>query len=314
MKWLATNLFDFETEETLGQRVVFYTLEAFLVAFTIKFCWEWASYVQNVAGIAYPVGLARYIDLSFMLQNGIAFVNAALVTGLCLLGVTRKGPTWAYLAALVLAHVQYATRYSFGKIGHGSNLVGMGLLGLAVAVIVFQDEQLRRRFTMGFVYLFTGLAYTLAAVAKLIGTGPSWPSAKHLLMWMHERQVDVLASYGSFEWNPLQEIVLEHLTLGTVLLAFGLLVELCGVLVWWRKSRYLILPLLVGMHVGIALTMNIYFDAFVYELMIIGLPWAAGIDRLNALRKQVRAEDPHIRHLKLFSSGSNTRSKGDTTR
>lgn len=314
MKWLAENLFDFKSEDTLGQRVVFYTLESFLVLFTIKFCWEWASYVQNVAGIAFPVGLARYVDLSFLLQDGVAYLNAALITGLCLLGFMRKGPDWAYLAALVLAHVQYATRYSFGKIGHGSNLVGMGLLGLALAMVVFQDEQLRRRYAMGFVYFFTGLAYTLAALAKLIGTGPNWPSAKHLLMWMYERQVDVLASVGSFEWNPLQEIILEYLPLGTLLLSFGLLVELCGILVWWRKTRYFVFPLLIGMHVGIALTMNIYFETFLYELVIIGIPWAAGIDRLHELRHHVLAGEPHVRHMKLFSSGSNNRSRGGTTR
>lgn len=280
---LAQNLFDYDAPHTAGQRILFRLLELFVVGFTISFCWEWAFYIdQRIETVLLPLGIAQYVDISFMFENGMALINAGGVTLLCLLGVLRIWPHLAYPAAVLLFHLQYVSRYCLGEISHGSNMVGISLVGFAVAMIFFDTEKLRKRFTFGYLYFFIGLGYTSAAFSKLIGTGPNWSDGRHLWMWIGERQVDTISKLGSFDPNLLQEFILADYRIGTAVLTFGLLTEFFGFLTWFRKTRYLILPAIIGMHIGIAIAMNIFFEAFTYQLVLLGLPWAAGIDRLLA--------------------------------
>jgi hypothetical protein len=210
----------------------------------------------------------------------VAVGNAALVTGLCALGFFRQ---WrpAYAIAILLFHLQYTARYSLGEISHGSNLVGMGILGLALALLLFDREMPRLRFLMGFLYFFIGLGYTSAAVCKLVATGITWPDGHHLLMWIAERKVDTISKLGAFDPNLLQELILQNYHWGTAVLAFGLLAEGLSFLMWYRRFRYPVVLVVLSMHIGIAITMNIFFAASTYLLVLIGVPWFRVIDRLR---------------------------------
>ena len=132
---------------------------------------------------------------------------------------------------------------------------------------------------MGFLYFFIGLGYTSAAVCKLIGTGITWPDGRHLLLWIAERKVDTISKLGGFDPNLLQELVLADYHWGTVILTFGLVTELLAFLMWWRRFRYPVVLLVVSMHLGILVTMNIFFAASTYLLLLLGLPWDRLIDR-----------------------------------
>lgn len=277
MSRLAHELFAFDHgDETVGQKIYFRLLELFIVGYTIKFCWEWAVYTRTIEEVLLPLGVANYLDVS-LLFGPLALVNAGTVTLLCVLGVFRW---WrpAYLGALLFFHLQYVARYCLGEISHGSNLIGLGLLGLGAAALTFQRPVHRRRFTMGFLVFFIGLGYTSAAFCKLIGTGLAWPDGRHLWMWIAERQVDVTSRLGASDPNALQELILGDVHVGTLVLLFGLLAELCGVLMWVRRFRRPVLLLIAGMHLGIAASMNIFFAASTYLLFLLGLPWAAAID------------------------------------
>lgn len=284
-RWLHTlahELFDFKSPETTGERIYFRVIELFLVFYALLFCWNWGLYIQqNVSSVLLPLGIAKHVDISFMFDHHLALVNAGLVTVLCGVGVFRL---WrpAYFVALLLFHLQYVSRYCLGEISHGSNLVGMGILGLGLAHLYFRTERYRRRFTLGFLYFFIGLGYTSAAVCKLIGTGITWPDGHHLLMWIAERKVDVMSKFGAFEPTMLQELVLQDYRFGTLFLTFGLLAELSGVLMWWRRYRYAVVLAVLGMHIGIFFTMNIMFHASTYLLVLLGLPWHRLIDRFRS--------------------------------
>jgi hypothetical protein len=240
-----------------------------------------------------PLGLAQYIDVSFMFDHHVALINAGLIALLLLLGLTRA---WrpAYAVALLLFHFQYVARYSLGEISHGSNLVGMGILLLGVAHLSFSDQTARRQFVWGTLYFFIGLGYTSAAVCKLVGTGIFWPDGHHLLMWIGERKVDVMSKFGTFDPNLLQEMVLQNYHWGTLFLLFGLIAEASSFLMWFRKYRYYIVMLVVSMHFGILLTMNIFFDASTYLLILLGLPWNRVLDTARAqLGRMVSSEPTH---------------------
>jgi hypothetical protein len=228
-----------------------------------------------------PLGLAQYIDISFMFDHNVAIGNAVLIAALLGVGFFRL---WrpAYALALLLFHFQYVARYCLGEISHGSNLVGMGVLVLGLAHLVYRDGSRRRRFTFGSLYFFIGLGYTSAAVCKLIGTGITWPSGRHLLMWIMERKVDTISKLGAFDPNLLQELVLQNYHWGTLFLLFGLVAEGASFLMWFRRYRYYVVMLVVGMHVGIVFTMNIFFEASTYMLLLLGLPWGRLVDGIFA--------------------------------
>ena len=50
---------------------------------------------------------------------------------------------------------------------------------------------------------------------------------------------------------------------------------------WFRKTRPYIATFLIGMHIGITLSMNIRFDAFVIELILLGYPWAIWLNKIR---------------------------------
>lgn len=271
------NLLDYEQEPTKGEVLHFKFFELFVIAYVIFFAWDWGPYIQQIGEVVLPLGIAQYIDISFMFNNGVSLINAALMTVFALLGFFRILPRYSYVIAFLCFHLHYVSRYSLGEISHGSNIIGMSFLALALSLLLFKDPKICRRFALGFTIFFVGLGYTSAGVSKLIGTGISWPEGSHLWLWIGERRVDVLSAGGAFSLNWIQELSLEYRWLATLSLLFGLLAEFFGFLFWFKKTRPYIATALIGMHIGIYLTMNIMFDVYIYELLILGFPWASWI-------------------------------------
>lgn len=279
MRRFAAQLFDFDRTESHGEYIVFRVLEAYIVACAISFAWAWGLEIRHMESVIMPLGIANYVDISFMFTHDVALISAAAITVTLALGFGSIKPGVMYSSAILLLHLQYVARFSLGTIAHGSHMTGMSLLGLAVAALAFARPESRRRFALGFIYFFVGLGYTLAAWSKLIGTGLHWPDGRHLWMWISERSIDMSSMFGAFEPNILQELILSDYRIGTVALLIGLVTEFFGFLMWFRKTRYIIIPALIAMHMGVTLTMNITFGIFMTQLMIIGVPWAILIDR-----------------------------------
>lgn len=276
---LYHNLFDFDREETAGEVIFFRLFELFVGYFTIRLAWDWGHYITRISDVVLPLGIANYIDVSFMFGNSLPLVNAGLIAALVVVGFFRWS-RYAYLGAFLLLHVQFATRFTLGEIPHSSNVLGMTLLGLALALVFFDDGRFRRRFTMGFTYFFLGLGYTLAAFCKLIGTGITWPDGRHLWMWINEKTIDATAKTGVIEYNWLQELALSDYWVATAMLAGSLIAELCAVLMWWKQFRTPMVLVVIGLHLGIFYIMNIMFMITLLELILLALPWAVWIERM----------------------------------
>lgn len=276
---LLRNLFDFDRPQTKGEIIFFKVFELFIVWAAIDLAWSWGAYILRISDVVLPLGIARYVDVTFMFDNQLSIVNAAIITGLLVAGFFRL-TNYAYVAAFLLLLLQYAARFSLGEIPHSSNMLGMTLLGLSLAMLVFSDDLHRRRFTLGFAYFFVGLGYTLSGLCKLIGTGISWPDGRHLWMWINEKGIDAFAKTGVLEFNLLQELALSAYPIATLFLTFGLLTELCAFLSWWKKFRMPVYIAVIGLHLGIYIVMNIFFTLSTVELIMLAFPWPAWLDWL----------------------------------
>jgi hypothetical protein len=275
------HLFGFEHPVTRAERYFFYAFELFIAVCTLKYAWGWALYVQQVSDVVLPLGIAQYIPISVLFQSWTAYGVAGLLTVCVGLGATR---TWryGYLAALVLLHVLFTARYSQGEIPHSSNVLGMTLMGLGLALAAFDAEKFRRRFTMGFAYFTLGLGYTSAAACKLIGTGPHWVDGRHLQLWIYEKSIDVFAATGSFNFTFVQEMALDAVWIATLFLVVGFVTESLAFTMWWPRFRIPVVLGVIGLHAGIYFSMRIVFTITTIEMILLALPWACIAERMLA--------------------------------
>lgn len=283
MRWadkLSYQLFEPGRDQTPGEVIFFKLFELFVIYYTIRFAWEWGIYTEfRNTEVVLALGLANYIDISIFFDNYLAIINAGFITIISIASFFRLGFRWQYMLVMVLLHVQYVARFSQGEIPHSQNLIGMAVLCFAIGAIFFPDKRQMPRFVMGSIIFFIGLGYTSAFFAKLIGTGINWYDGRHLWLWISEKSIDILSREGVYNPNFLQSMALQSTAVASVILLIGWLTELIGFTIWWEKLRPFTTTLLIGMHIGITMTMNIRFDAFVIQLFLIGFPWYILIDR-----------------------------------
>ncbi|MCC5940940.1 MAG: hypothetical protein JJU37_05305 [Balneolaceae bacterium] len=284
-KWyqkIGKNLFEPDRPVSSGELIFFKLFELFVVYYTIRFVWEWALYTQlrNVE-VVLPLGVANYLDVTLFFDHHIAPVLAAITTLLIIFCFFRYGPKWLYMVVLVLFHLLYVIRFSQGEIPHSQNLIGMSVFCFAVGAWFFPGKDRMPRFVLGSIIFFIGLGYTSAFFAKLIGTGIHWFDGRHLWLWISEKSIDILSRDGVYQPNFLQQLALNSTAVASVILLIGWFTELIGFTMWWKKLRPYTTTLLILMHFGITMVMNIRFDAFVMQLILVGYPWYLLIDRFT---------------------------------
>lgn len=277
---LLPNLFSFGENYSKGGKIHLTLFELFIAIYTIIYAWEWGLYILKISDVVLPLGIANYLDVSFFFGNSYALINAGIITICVLLSFFKNNLKWLYFLAFLLLHLQYVTRFSLGEIPHSSNLIGFSLLGLGLGGLFFKNAERKLYFAFGFTIFFVGLGYTSAAISKLIGTGITWVDGNHLWLWIAEKGVDVLSATGSFEYSFVQELALSSRFIATIILIIGIVTELIGLLMWWRKLRPYATLLIIGMHIGIYLSMNIFFLSFMIELVLIGFPWYAVFNKI----------------------------------
>jgi hypothetical protein len=272
--FFKNELFDPEREVTAGELLQFKLFELFIVVYVLLYSWSWGLYTQKFnEEVILSLGLANYIDISLFFDHYLSIIIAIAISILVLTTFFRVGNRWFYLIVMVLFHLQYVIRYSQGEIPHSQNLVGLSVLILAVGAIFFPTGKFFPRFVFGGVIFFIGLGYTSAFFSKLIGTGFHWFYGEHLWLWISEKSIDILSREGVYGTNLLQKLALQHVSVASLILLTGWFIELIGFTLWFKKWRPYTITLLIGMHIGITLTMNIRFDAFVMQLILVGYPW-----------------------------------------
>lgn len=278
---ILRNLFGDGSPMSTGEKIFFRIFEVFVLYASFQLAWTWANYTLKIQDVVLPLGIAEHIDISFMHGNLLPMYFAGALTLFCLLAFFRIGPSWLYLLSAVLFHFLYSARFSIGEIPHSANFVGLSLLAFGVGFISFKELDYRAPLTMGIIFFFMGFGYTTAAFSKLIATGFNWSDGRHLWMWMTEKSVDNLSKHGLHEFNWLQKMSFISIPVATASLTFGLIAEFFGFLLWFKKLRPFVVLAIMGLHVGIYMTMNIWFGHFMMELTLVGFPWAALFDRFD---------------------------------
>lgn len=273
MNSLMQNLFEFDNPDSVGVKLYLRLFELFSVCYTLVYAWDWGFYILRISDVVLPLGLANYIDVEIYFGNSLPMVSAGLMTGMAAVAFFSKRYKWLYLIIFLLLHLQYVARFSLGEIPHSSNLIGFSMLGLGLAFCFIKDKWNALSFAYGFLVFFVGLSYTSASISKLVASGISWVDGKHLWLWIAEKSTDVLSAEGSYTLSLVQELALQSRFIATTILIIGLLTEICAFLFWWKKLRPLITLMLIGMHIGIYYSMNIWFMSYLIELSIIGFPW-----------------------------------------
>ncbi|MDX1671059.1 MAG: hypothetical protein R3211_01865 [Balneolaceae bacterium] len=281
IKRFFNNLFRLDAEETKGEYLFHRIFETIVIYQVIYYAWTWGVYLPRLGEMILPLGIANYLDVSFMFSPSFAYANALLITLFAVIGYIRKW-RYSYLAAVLLMHLHYAARFSQGEISHGSNFTGLALLVFALAFAFFKEDAKRRRVAFGMFLFFVGTGYTSAACSKLIGTGIGWIDGRHLYLWIGERAVDKLSQNGQFDLNFLQQLILSNQTLASLILFFGLASEFLGFLMWFRKTRWVEGTMLIAMHIGVSLSMRIAFNSYLILLIVISYPWHRLLDQLLA--------------------------------
>lgn len=293
MQRFLSSLYRFHEPETTAEALHFKLLETYMVYHLVWTVWFWGLYTLRISDVVLPLGVAQYIDIRFMFGNALPLANAATISLLAVLALLRIAPRWTYLVIVLLMHLQYVARYSLGEISHGAHMTGMTVLAFALGLLLFDAPRERRRFIWGTVVFLVGLSYVSAGVCKLVASGPMWVDGRHLWLWMGEKSIDILSREGAYAANPLQRLAAAGRGPATAILTVGLLTELAAFLFWYRRTRALAAIMLIGMHLGILLTLNIRFDASIAQLAVLGLPWYLVFERLLRGRGQA---DRALRH------------------
>lgn len=279
MRKLLQNLFEFDRPESVGVRLYLRCFELFLASYTLIYAWDWGFYILRISDVVLPLGMANYLDISIFFGNDLALYSAGIMSLLIVIAFFSNKYKWLYIIVSVLLHIQYVTRFSLGEIPHSSNLVGFGMLGLGLAFCFIRDKWRGLSFAYGFLIFFIGLGYTTAAFSKLIATGITWPDGHHLWLWIAEKTTDVLSAEGGYSLTWLQNLALQNRLIATMLLAGGLVTEFFSFLLWWKKPRPIITTMIVGLHIGIFYSMNIWFMSYMIGLPLIGYHWHKLLNR-----------------------------------
>lgn len=272
-KLITENLYGQVDNFGEAHKIYLKIFELFVVYEVIMLAWEWGLYTLKITDVVLPLGIATVIDISFMHGNYLPIVNAVLISLILVLSFFRIGSKWQYALAFVLLHFQYVARFSIGEIPHSANLVGMALFSFALGIPLFKEALDRYKFIIGFTIFYIGLGYFSASMSKLIGTGPNWIDGRHLWLWIAEKGTDILSREGSFDYNFVQKLALNYIPAATAMLFVGIATEFIGIFVWFKKLRPYVIFAIIGMHVGVMLSMNIRFDSFIIELLILALPY-----------------------------------------
>lgn len=278
-------LFDPSEPESYGQRVQSVVFELVVILRAQYELWTWTDIIPLQPGIPKPLGIGRFVDVSFMIDSFACKANAALAGVFLLLGFFQRF-RYGYLLAFLSFHLQYVARFGLGKGQHSTCALGFALLALSLAHVAYSDPALRRKASVGLTVVLFGMAYGLAAFAKLRATGLRWVDGHNLWLWVREKRIDVIAASGRPQMNLLQKLVLKNVPLSTFFLTGGLFLETAAVLLWWRPVRRWIMVGLAAMHLGIAQVMKIHFVPNVMILLSLGLPISNAVDALRARRRE----------------------------
>jgi hypothetical protein len=259
--------------------------------------WKEFFFGISQAGQTMPVGLAHFMDLSF-LQNGPVFDQLhhlfAFAAVLFVFGVT---PVLAAGYMLFLMSAVGSLRNSYGNIHHGTQVVSMVILGYWLAYLwrlivnspnggtwsqrFFKPGRKVQQCATWWAFQAAVATYVVAGVSKLQISGISWLTDLPY-MSLHVEKIGWQHFYGTGEKDLLDQaqemaaLVAGHPWWTRIIVGSGLFLELFAFIALFGRWHAGILGVvLVGMHVMVSRLMQLDFPMNNWVLLIyfINLPF-----------------------------------------
>ncbi len=273
-----SSFFTHANEPSSGLYAHFKLFEAFVYGGLLYFVWIWTGILTGHTEVFHAGGLANYLPVSFLFGSITPYLNALLISVLLACGYFRWKPKITLSLALLLIHLHYVARYSLGKLPHDTVFLGMALMGFVLGVWFFEKPAERIKFVFTFILFFMGFGYTISGIVKIIGTmiispWSIWADGYHLWMWIISRQTSMVSATGIYSLNFLQDLALQSWFLATAMLSYGLIAELCGFLLWFDRTRWIIATALIGLHLGIGVVMSLFFVPFILQIVVTSYRW-----------------------------------------
>lgn len=226
----------------------------------------------------YPKGLYLLIDSCF-LQSSLAKLEIEFL-GIILLFfyLFEKQMVWVTGMLFVLGVFVFSIKESNGIFG-GEGLLSLCFLGQWAAYVLYRknkDGKLHYN-RVQFAIQFIAAVYTLAAISKWCNTG---------LHWIGDTEGFALSIQKTFDFRyvtngditdhqkgaMIANFIANHRLLTQVLMTIVLLLEtFASLMLINRKWAFFYGILLSCMHIGILLTMNIFFTAISVPMMIFSI-------------------------------------------
>jgi hypothetical protein len=197
-----------------------------------------------------PVAAGRW---RYLLSPSLASVDrvlevvAALLLVAIVAGIAPRA--CSFVAAILLYHLAplETAIWSLGPEARGMTLAPTCLLVCAA--------DLDDGWSLRLVQLLVVEIYLFSAIGKLERSGLSWGSAEHMRLWLlwfnQDSQMAVFTRLGP--WIATKLWLCGVIGAATVIMEWSM-----PLMLFWKRSRLLLVPIALVFHIGVLLTMNIH--------------------------------------------------------
>jgi hypothetical protein len=132
------------------------------------------------------------------------------------------------------------------------------------------------------------MLYFFSAYSKMIHAGVGWASSTHMQSWVlgfYQREHPVFTSFAPW--------VADHPAICGAMGVLALVMEVSFPLTLFsRRARWILLPAILGMHLGIVLVLNI--SVLYWPVLLVFVDWDSAFARLSLNRgpRQTGAPTP----------------------
>ncbi len=226
--------------------------------------------------------------LRFLIVPGhpqIEYATQWLTIALLLCAASGLRPAWTCFASgLLLYHLAPLETlfWSTNPYERGLTIDILALLTLAAAGRKSTNEE-APGWSLRLAQFHLASIYLLAGISKLRRVGPAWASGENQRRWLvafaEETQLRVFKSVGPW--------LASHMALCWVIGVTALLLDLFFVVaVFSRRSRWILVPLAVAGHIGILLSLNIFFINLPQLLVFVNWEALRGFFRAARLARE----------------------------
>ncbi len=231
--------------------------------------------VQNLSFHVIHENLCSYIDCSFVAQVPFNYLATATIVVLGVLYALELKMLWTLPILCVVCVLVFSYAESLGMKGE----YGLFSLFFLAQFIAYLRHHLNsttdlKTERIQFPLQILAAAYTLSAISKLQTSGLGWvnDNAESFGLLVFREYLSAFSTTGDIQYaisgGNISSYLLEHLWMIKIILGLSVLLEGCSFILITGKrnaSRYAIL--LIAMHIGIYLTMNLVLYTIVVSMV-----------------------------------------------